>query len=385
MIFVWLNKRAWRHPGPIVNMAVHNAQSLAALGYETHLCVSAGETETDTDADLENFYGVAPNPSLHVHRMSRWQLGSSRLSVAVFLKTIRLAKTLARRDQVAIITREASFLPWLAWLCGDARIKGFYEAHDFYADLSWRADKVRFGDLRQGWMERTFLPQITGLICITQAQRELYRHVLLNVESCALPLGTKPFSEQDPEHRRRLRTLVYVGHLHASKGVKMLLGAVPELAQKNIRVAFWGGSETQIAQMTKRLKKRGVADHVQFVGFRPPDELQNALSREVSVGVVALRDTFYNRYLTCPVKALDYLSHGLPIIGSDLPSVREVVGNAGRFIAPDDSSALVRAAVELLDDPQKCRAAAQASRARGLELLWEKRAARIVRFVTECD
>lgn len=385
MIFVWLNKRAWRHPGPIVNMAVHNAHSLAALGRETHLCVSAGETETDTAADLKNFYGVAPNPSLHVHRMSRWQLGASRLSVAVFLKTIRLAKALARRDRVAVITREASFLPWLAWLCGDARIKGFYEAHDLYADLSWRTDTVRFGDLRQGWLERTFLPQITGLICITRAQRELYQHVLPNVKSCALPLGTKPFHEQDAECRRKLRTLVYVGHLHASKGVKMLLGAVPELAQKNIRVAFWGGSDAQISQMNARLKKRGVAEHVQFVGFRPPEELQSALSREVSVGVVALRDTFYNRYLTCPVKALDYLSHGLPIIGSDLPSVREVVGNTGSFIAPDDSAALVRAAIDLLDDPQKYRAAAQASHTRGLDLLWEKRAERIVRFVSERD
>jgi hypothetical protein len=39
VIFVWVNKREWRHPGPIVNIAVRNAHCLTSLGFETHLCL----------------------------------------------------------------------------------------------------------------------------------------------------------------------------------------------------------------------------------------------------------------------------------------------------------------------------------------------------------
>src|ERR1043166_5737463 len=85
MIFLWLNKRAWKHPGPIVNMAVRNAHSRATIGHETHLCVSAGETETGARDDLEKFYGVTPEPALHVHRIARWKLGASNQSLRVFL------------------------------------------------------------------------------------------------------------------------------------------------------------------------------------------------------------------------------------------------------------------------------------------------------------
>jgi glycosyltransferase involved in cell wall biosynthesis len=386
MIFVWLNKRPWKHPGPIVNMAVRNAHSLAALGHETHLCVSAGkDVVANVKTDLRGFYGVNPLPTLHVHRISRWRIGTSELSMSAFFSAFRRARRLAKRDRTVVVTREATFLPLLAWLCSNRRIQGFYEAHDFFPDLSWRTDRIKIGDRRQSWLERTFLPRISGLICITQAQQELYRRALPKVRSCALPLGTELLPAADSERRRQMRTLVYVGHLHASKGVKMLLGAVRELARHGIRVAFWGGSEPQIVRMREQLVREGLADAAQFAGFRAPQELHRALAEEASVGIVALQDTFYNRYLTCPVKALDYLSHGLPVIGSDLPSVREVVNGAGRFIAPDDAEGLARTAVELLDDARSYHEAAQASHARAASLLWSERAKRIVEFAAERD
>src|SRR4051812_25100212 len=138
MIFAWLNKRPWKNPGPIVNMAVHNAHALASLGYETHLFVSAAESASNVDADLREFYGLEPVETLRVHRILRWKVGSSKLAMAVFLQTYRALKQLASRDEITVVIRDATFLPLLARLCRNSKIKGFYEAHDFYADLFWR-------------------------------------------------------------------------------------------------------------------------------------------------------------------------------------------------------------------------------------------------------
>jgi glycosyltransferase involved in cell wall biosynthesis len=383
MIFAWLNKREWKNPGPIVNMAVHNAHALASAGYETHLFLSAAETDSNTDEDLRSFYGLDPVHALHVHRLERWKIGRSRLALTVFLRAYRAIQGLARRDEVAVVTRDATFLPLLASLRRRLSIKGFYEAHDFYAAHFWRTGRIKISYRRQGWIERKFLPKIDGLICLTQAQQQLYRKVLPQVRSCAIPLGTSQFPATDPEERRNQRTLVYTGRLTSEKGTKVLFRALPQLAQNNVRVAFFGGWLDQIATARARLQKRGLEKCVDFVEFRPPADFHRALQTTGSIGIAMLQDNFYNRHLTSPVKALDYLSHSLPIIGSDLESVHEVAGEAGVYLTADDSTGLAKTAAALLDNPENYRRATERARARARELSWQNRAERIVQFATE--
>jgi glycosyltransferase involved in cell wall biosynthesis len=175
--------------------------------------------------------------------------------------------------------------------------------------------------------------------------------------------------------------LIYTGRLTSVKGTKVLFQALPKLAQNNIRVAFFGGWDDQIATARVRVQKRGVEEWVNFVEFQPPAQFHRALQATGSIGIAMLQDNFYNQYLTCPVKLLDYLSHGLPIIGSDLPSVREVGAEAGFYLPSHDSAGLVQTATALLDDPEKYRRATELSRARASELSWRNRATQIVEFV----
>ena len=174
--------------------------------------------------------------------------------------------------------------------------------------------------------------------------------------------------------------VVFVGHLHGAKGVAMLVEATRELATRHIRMAFWGGHDSQIARFRARTEQLGSSALVEFAGFRPPSELTRALAEEASIGVAPLQDTFYNRYLTCPVKVLDYLSHGLPVIGSDLPSVREVAGEAGRYVRPERPRELIEHITSLLDSPEAYAAASATALARAQELSWPVRAQRIAEF-----
>lgn len=384
MICLWVNKRDWRHPGPILNVGVSNAHSLAAAGIETHLCCGEGEA-SDTEADIEAFYNLAPVERLRVHRLKRLAMGSHRLSMGIFWRAFVLARKLSRVDRVAVLTREPGFLPFLAWLCRDRRIRGFYEAHNFLADLSWREDRVRVGERREGWLERRFLPRISGLIAITGSQRELYGGVFPGLRSCVLPLGTvpKPPSGETIEQRRLLRVLVYVGHLHGFKGVSTLLHAAGKLARKRgVRTLLVGGAAQQIEKFRARVRVLEEAGTVAFRPFLPPRELDRVLCSEASMGAVLLEETFYNRHLTCPAKALDYLSHGLPVVATDVPSNRELLGSAGLFI---ESKRTFRPALfALLDSAEGYAAASQMSIQRAMELSWDRRAGRLAAFIEEC-
>src|SRR5436305_1527865 len=139
-------------------MAVQNAHALAELGHETHLFVGAGEVASNVENDLREFYGLEPVKELHVHRFERWKIGHSRLALPIYLRTSRAIRQLAQRGPVAVITRDATFLPLLTRLRRRFKVRAYYEAHDLYADLSWRTDRVKLGDRRQSWLERTYLP-----------------------------------------------------------------------------------------------------------------------------------------------------------------------------------------------------------------------------------
>jgi len=380
MIIVWINKRNWKTPGPIVNMAIHNAASFSELGYETHLCIGSGQP-SDTDADMAAFYGIEKNEQFTIHRIPRYRFLNGSYSLSVFIYGYRLIKKLAQKDTVAVFTRESGFLFFLKRLCkSNPKVKGFYELHDLYADLSWVDDKTS-GHRREWLYEHYFLPRINGLVCITKEQEKRYNAIFRSVPTCAFPLGTQPVGMQvSLEEKRARRTLIYVGHMHGEKGVDFLLSSARVLSKKKIRTLFLGGKDRQIPGFQNRAAELGVADHVQFVPFQPPEAMHRVMAREASLGVVMLKDTYYNRYLTCPVKALDYLSHGIPAIGSDIPSVHEVLEDAGTYIAADDMDGFIDAVLGILDNPERYADLSKRAMQRAEEISWSMRAKHLSAF-----
>jgi glycosyltransferase involved in cell wall biosynthesis len=399
MIFLWANKRDWRHPGPIVNVGLRNAYHLAEAGFETHLCLGAGP-DSETKEDLKRFYRLAPIPSLHIHRITRKGLVDLRrgryeatTSRRIFTQVSQLANRLLveQPDPVIILTREPSLLPRLAWLRRRhaERVRAFYEAHDYYADLSWKkaeGTRIKSGDLRQSWLERLFLPHIDGVIGITKEQTELYAHQFPKLACISLPLGAELCADEeriDTEERRTRRRLVYVGRLTQSKGLQSLLRSSSRLAAANIRLAFWGGNEAQ-GQKVKNMARELGSDHcVETASSRSPEALAVALATEASAGLIPLEDDYYNRNLTCPAKGLDYLSHGLPAIASDLPSTRGLLGSGGaaRYVTAGDPNGFAQEAIALLDDAKTYRAATWAALARAREVSWKSRVSKLVEFV----
>jgi glycosyltransferase involved in cell wall biosynthesis len=383
MKILWVNKRNWKHPGPIVNMGVHNAHSFASIGHESHFCVGAGAA-SDTTADLQDFYQLTPLPNFSVHRISRAKRFGAARSSSVFKEATALTHQLLRQGQsLAIYTRESSFLLRLAWLrkrYGAQRIRTFYELHDWHADPSWRGRKPTSSEWREKWLERLLLPQLSGLICITQEMQKRYQNQFPRLPSIALPLGTKPQPETNPEQKRLARTLFYVGHMHGAKGVAFLEQAACALAACGVRTEFWGGYEKDANRINALAAERGLSQWIQAQAFQPPAALHAAMAERASLGIVMLADTYYNRYLTCPVKALDYLSHGVPALGTDIPSVREVLADSGLYVPEQDHAQFIQTVMHLLDDASTYATATRAARLRAAQITWSERARALVDF-----
>jgi glycosyltransferase involved in cell wall biosynthesis len=377
---VWINKSNWLKPGPIVYMGLLNGLSFAENNLQTDFFVGAGDV-SDTDKDLVGFYGLQTNDKLNIHRIR--DAGSRRRSVYTAAIN-KISDHCAKGDEVLALTRELGALWQLLKLRKKfPRLKVLYEAHDYYLTTKHLEQKnYSFSSIRRQWSERILIPKTDGLICLTEHQRALFQQWFPKMAIIALPLGCLDIPQQPLLEQRRLkRRIAYIGHLHGYKGLELIFQLAAHLKSANIELHCYGGHDAQVLTLRDRAELEGLSNVLYFEPFIEPKTLHQLLDNDMSLGLVPLQDTFYSRYLTCPVKALDFIAHGLPIIASDLPSTREVLRETACYCDSQTVLEFANNAIALLDDAETYLSASLASYSRSRELHWKLRAQRILDFV----
>ena len=85
---------------------------------------------------------------------------------------------------------------------------------------------------------------------------------------------------------------------------------------------------------------------------------------------------------TSPLKLFEYMASRKPIVASNLPSIREVLNEKNSILVrPDDAWALVGGIKKALEDIVLSGRISQAAFENAREYTWEKRAAKIIRFI----
>lgn len=120
-------------------------------------------------------------------------------------------------------------------------------------------------------------------------------------------------------------------------------------------------------EMRQLVSDRGLDRWVRLPGWLSEAEVFAHLAT-AAVGV----DTSLQAEVS-PVKALEYMAAGLPLVAFDLPETRRITDRAGVLVHPGDLDALARALVDLLDDPAGRRELGAVGRDRVREeLAWER-------------
>lgn len=165
------------------------------------------------------------------------------------------------------------------------------------------------------------------------------------------------------------RYLVYVGALQPWQGVDILLRAVARLADlTDLRLVVCSSVPRARARPLHRLAERlGVAERVLWRYTLPHAEVAGWLAH-AEVSVAPLTGCPRNVDQGCsPLKVWESMAVGTPVVASDLPAVREVVGEHGRLVPPDRPAELARAIRILLEYPDSARAVAERARRRVAE------------------
>ena len=261
-----------------------------------------------------------------------------------FKEAMKCVAIHAKRGQAgAVITRNIGFLPYLTYIQLRYKIPCYFETHDFYSDLRLRTDLKKTPRIfKNHFFEQIFLPRLDGIICLTDTQKELFQRYYPFQRVMTARSGL--IRVERPETHREKR-VCYVGSLDAHKGLGTVLSALTHTVDRELKISVIGGkNEHEIRDFMNLAHLMGVEQRVLVSLWVHHSDIGHMLDRCIA-GIVPLQDTPFNRYITSPLKILDFFSRSLPVIGSDLPPVREYVKNGkhGILFMPDHPESLAEA------------------------------------------
>jgi glycosyltransferase involved in cell wall biosynthesis len=232
---------------------------------------------------------------------------------------------------------------------------------------------AQIAELEQRCLERADAvvtpSQLTARRLLDRGVAPTRLHVIPNgadIPACpALPPGDAP-----------ARYLLYFGALQTWQGVDTALRAFARLSDlSDLELVVCASVHHRRAKPYRKLAERlGVDARVRWHFALPDDELAS-WREHATMSLAPLRDCSRNSLQGCsPLKLLESMAAGVPVIASDLPPVRELMrdGEHGRLVAADRPGELARAVRVLFDYPERIRAMGAAGRAHVAErFTWE--------------
>ncbi len=168
---------------------------------------------------------------------------------------------------------------------------------------------------------------------------------------------------------------MYIGDLGLWKGVKTLLEASKELNGK-VKIVIIGGYQSEVIPLKEKYKE------ILFLGYKNYKELpENQKVADILIVPNTGKDIISVKY-TSPLKIFAHMVSNVPIIASDLPSIREILNEKNAyFTKPDSPVSLAERILFVLDNYEEAKSKSEKAKLDVREFTWDKRAGIILEAV----
>lgn len=184
-----------------------------------------------------------------------------------------------------------------------------------------------------------------------------------------VPNGCDPALFATTPERRAVPTIGFLGHPKPWHGAGRLVGVLEAVRSRGIdaRLLVVGGGDGA-DRIAADAASRGLEELVEVTG--PLDQATAAAtiaSAWVGVAPYEPHDFFY----FCPLKIIEYMAAGLPVVASALGDIPRLLDSTGVVVDPADDRALVDAVADLVVDRRRADLLGAAARSRALgEFTW---------------
>ena len=208
-----------------------------------------------------------------------------------------------------------------------------------------------------------------AIICPSNVTRDYIASLGLNRKLVTvIPNGVSPSDfpvTPLPIRDGREPVLLYIGTLADWQGLDIVIKALPKiLEQQPVRLRILGrGRSRQRKMLAKQIRKLGLDEYVLVQPAVPHHEIPAVIaSADLCVAPLGLNDRNVTQG-ACPIKVLEYMAAGRPLLASNMPIVRELVREDvdGLLFSPNDPDDLARQANQLLKDMELSKRLAESA------------------------
>ncbi len=287
-------------------------QTLTSLGYDVTLLGRSHPTDGRTSAEkveyMRHFFWHGPlfYAELNLRLFLRLLFGKSwDLIVSIDLDTLAGCQAAAR-------------------ICGTRLM---WDSHELFPEVPEIANKPMvkkiWWAIQNHCVPRLRKTDIAVTVCksIADIFLERYGREFLVVRNAPLASRLTEVRNVRQDTDERTFTILYQGAVNVGRGVEEMISAMPQLP--NCRFIVVGDGD--VLDKAKNLAaEMNVSDRVEFVGRVPFKALAPYMAK-ADVGLVLLKNISLNYFYALPNRVFDFVSAGLPIIGSRLPEIEAIV------------------------------------------------------------
>ena len=175
------------------------------------------------------------------------------------------------------------------------------------------------------------------------------------------------------------KIIAYTGsfYIYDWKGVNILLEAV-KYFEKDWVLVLVGGDKNEIEE----IKRRYNLDKVLLIERRPHSEIPYYLKAADVLVIPNKKGDQISEEYTSPLKLFEYMASGVPIVASDLPSIREILNeNNAVLVEPNNPGKLAEGIKRVLQDKDFADKISKQAFEDVKNYTWQKRAERILEFI----
>lgn len=335
------------HPRYDTRIFMKEARSLARAGYAVSLVVADGKGD-----EVKDGVSIVDAGATTGGRLSRMRDTARR----VFDKAIEL-------DADLYHIHDPELLPTALKLKKRGKTVIFDSHEDFPADILTKPYLGRFARIAIsrlfGWYERWSTPKLAHVVTATPAIRRKFEGI-----GCKpTDVNNFPLREELTDYlpwERERKLVCYVGAMTTIRGVPEVVDAMAGVAS-DVRLALVG--EFTEAQTRSRCLESPGWTRVDEKGLVSRGEVRRIMA-DCAAGIVTFLPA-PNHVDAQPNKMFEYMSAGIPVIGSDFPLWREIIeGNGcGICVDPTDPAAIAKAIDRLYGNQDEARAMGERGRA----------------------
>ena len=155
---------------------------------------------------------------------------------------------------------------------------------------------------------------------------------------------------------RSSHSVVYMaGNMQMFHGIRECIQAISRVKAKfpDVSLTLVGDVREDISTIAAKTEPR---PEITMTGYLPYRQMYETLC-EGSIGLLVFQPDYHNACIGLPNKLFDYMLCGLPVVASDFPEIRKVVGGAGCgvLVDPTDPGAIAEAIIYLMEHPEEAR------------------------------